>query len=120
MTETEYNPISKFEILNDKLLKGMFIKAVPIHPEKNTLYGFIVSIDKSNVYSNTTILIKYNIINETTSLRQDKLLKIYPIKYDIYTKETVTAKRKMIISLLESFGSNTISNTDTINIKLKL
>ena len=103
-TESIYNEVSKYDILNNKLKLGSYIKAVPSDPNKSsvTLYGFLIKINiENNLYSKTTLTLKY--IQDGIT----KFLKIYPIKYDIYYKIIEDKKRKLFMSLLEQLDSNT-------------
>ena len=96
-----YNIVKKYDILNNKLKLGAYIKAEPIDENRNstTFYGFLTKITiEKNLYSKTTLTLKYS--------QNDKIkfIKIYAIKYDIYYKTIEDKKRKIFIQLLENLG----------------
>jgi hypothetical protein len=100
ISENGYIGISKYDILNNKIQLGSFIRANPINPSKNTLYGFLIKIDiKNNLYSKTTMMLKF--------IQNGKpiFIKIYPIKYDMFYKVLEDKKRKMFESLLQKLDN---------------
>ncbi len=102
-TISDYTLATKYFMMNGNLLKGTYIKAIPLDlsGNKKILSGFLVSTgwcqNKTNLYSKFKITIAYVINNKR------HLLTFMPIKYDVYYKSLNTESkfRKSLIQLLE-------------------
>jgi hypothetical protein len=92
---------SKMDIMNGRLHNGIYIKAIPIDPNKSQkeIEGILLYTNNElNLYSKLTMKLRYR---KNGSLRYTIF---QPIKYDVYYKEVEdedNSKRKIFLELLD-------------------